>query len=122
MNIDHILNLVISKLRQKFPDALYKGSLVKKTRAFNPSTNNVESTGPDVPVEIEVIFDTFTDDEISSSGIRATDVKLYVIGGPIENIDFYDAVTIFDKSYSIAKVITSYVGSTAAVFTIAARR
>ena len=121
MNLDSILNTAISRLKASFPEAVYKGSLIKKTRAFDASTNTTtEVIAQEMPAEF--IFDGFKLDEISSSSILATDVKIHVIANEVKSIDFYDAVVIGDDTYQIIQKTDTVVGAKAALFTIVARR
>jgi len=121
MNVDQIIALTVSSLRAAMPEALYKGSLIKRTRAFNTytSTNDLED---EVVTPVEVVFDKFTTQELSGSVIKSTMVKLIIIAEVIKDIDFYDVLNVLDFDYRIINKIDSLVGSKAVVFTIIAEK
>ena len=119
MNIDKILALVVRTIKTSVPDAIYKGSLIKKTRAFDPSSSTMIE-GIEVVTPAEIIFDVITAEEVIGTTIKYTDVKLHIIANDIKTIDFYQLVKVDSKEYKIKKLLTNVVGSKAALFTVIA--
>lgn len=117
MNVDSILRTAISAVKSAMPEAIYQGSLVKKTRAFNPSdSTTIEMDSVIKPAEI--IFDTLTSEEIVGTTIKQSSIKMHIVADQIADIDFYQYVRVNSKDYKIARLIQSIVGSKTAVFTI----
>lgn len=117
MNVDKILALVVRTIKTSLPDAIYQGSLVKKTRAFDPSSSSVIE-GEDVVTPAEIIFDVITAEETVGTTIKHTDVKLHIIANKIQSIDFDQFIKVDSKEYRIKKLVTSVVGTKVALFTI----
>ena len=121
MNVDQILNIAVSSLRATMPEALYKGSLIKRTRAFDASTGT-NDVSDEVVTPVEVVFDKFTTEELSGSVIKSTQVKLIIIANDVKDIDFYDVVNVLSSDYRIINKIDILVGSNAVLFTIIAEK
>ncbi len=119
MTVDQILNLSISSLKKAMPEAIYQGSLVKTTRAFDASSSVARVIESDV-TPVEIVFDSFTSEEINGTTIKSTDVKLIVIANEVKSIDFYDAIRVEGVDYKITRKIDTVVGSKNALFTIVA--
>lgn len=119
MNVDQILAIAVKSIKSAMPEALYKGSLVKQTRAFN-SSNSTTSVIDTVLTDVEIIFDGFTSEELVSSSVKNTDVKLHIIANNVSNIDFYDIIRANGFDYRIGKKLDIVVGSKTALFTIVA--
>ncbi len=119
MTIDQILNIAVKSIKSAMPEALYKGSLVQQTRAFNASTS-VNALVDSVITDVEVVFDNFTSEEVIGSTIMTTDVKLHIIANEVFNIDFYQIVRVRGADYKIKRKLEVVVGSKAALFTIVA--
>lgn len=120
MNLDEILNLASNTLKANFPESIYSGFLVKENRVYNPSTNIATDNPEQKPVEI--ILDNLTQDEIQASGIVSSDLKMYIIGNAINDINFYDFIIYKNSKYRIFRVIESIVGSESAIWTIICRK
>lgn len=119
MNIDLILDTAVKAIKSSAPDAIYQGSLIKETRAFNPSTRTNEVT-VSAEVAVEIIFDAVTTEDVSGSNISDTIVKLYIIANEVDDINFYDIVRIKNRDYRISRKVENLVGSKVALFTILA--
>lgn len=121
MNVDQILDLAVKSIRASMPEALYKGSLIRRTRAFDASsgTNDVVD---EITSDVEIVFDKFTTEELSGSVIKSTSLKLIIIATDIKSIDFYTTVRVLDSDYRIVSKIDVLVGSNAALFTIIAEK
>lgn len=121
MNVDHIVHLAVSSLRAAMPEALYQGSLIKKTRAFDASTCTNEEVD-EVVTPVEVVFDKFTFEELSGGTIKSTQVKLIIIADDVKDVDFYDLVHVLDADYRIINKVDVLIGSNAVLFTIIAEK
>ncbi len=117
---DQILDIAIKSIKSTYPEAIYQGSLVKQTRAFDASTSKARLIDSDV-TPVEIIFDNFKYQEIIGSNILATDVKLIIIANVVADIDFYQIVRVKGHDYTIKTKIDTVVGSQAALFTIVAQ-
>lgn len=120
MNVDQILDLAIKSIKSALPEAIYQGSLVKQTRAFDASQSKARLIDDEV-TPVEIIFDNFKYQEIIGSNILATDVKLMIIADVVTNIDFYQVVRVKNHDYTIKTKLDTVVGSKAALFTIVAQ-
>ncbi len=121
MNIQLILEKAIAAIKQKLPEAIYNGFLVSQITAFDPETNtNTVSSTLNTPVEI--IFDTLTQEEIQASTILETDLKMYVVGDKINDINFYQLIKANGKMYKILRKTDQVIGSKTALWTIIARQ
>lgn len=120
MTVDQILRIAIKSLKAAMPEAIYQGSLVKQTRAFDTSNSSARLIDS-VVTPTEIIFDTFTAEEKLGSDILSTDVKLYIIANDVKAIDFYDIVRLSNKDYKIKQKIEAVIGSKTALFTIKAQ-
>jgi hypothetical protein len=120
MNVDQILDVAIRSIKSALPEAIYQGSLVKQTRAFDASTSKARLIESEI-TPVEVIFDSFKYQEIIGSNILATDVKLMIIANAVFDIDFYTVVRVKGNDYTIKNKLDTVVGSTAALFTIVAQ-
>lgn len=121
MNVDSILAIAVSSLKASMPEALYQGSLIKRTRAFDASTGT-NDVSDEVVTPVEVVFDKFTTEELSGSVIKSTSVKLIIIANDVKNIDFYDVLTVLDSEYRIISKLDVLIGSNAVLFTIIAEK
>ena len=121
MTVDQILELSISSLKKAMPEAIYRGSLVKQTRAFDASTS-VNEIVDSVVTPVEVVFDKFTYEELSGGTIKSTQVKLIIIASDVKDIDFYDLVRVLDADYRIINKVDVLIGSNAVLFTIIAEK
>lgn len=119
MTVDQILELSIASLKKAMPEAIYQGSLVKKTRAFDASSSVARLVDADV-TPVEIVFDSFTSEEINGTTIKSTDVKLIIIANEVKSIDFYDAIRVNGADYKISRKIDTVVGAKSALFTIIA--
>jgi len=120
MKTDQILDIAVKSIKSAMPEAIFQGSLVKNTRAFNPSTNSVTLTP--TTIDVEVIFDTFTSNEALGSSIKVTDLKLHIIANELTTLDFYSLVNARGGQFKIKQVIDSVVGTKSAIFTIIAEK
>ena len=121
MTVDQILELSISSLKKAMPEAIYQGSLVKQTRAFDASSSVARLIDSDVR-QVEIVFDSFTSEEIIGTTIKSTDVKLHIVANDVKNIDFYDVVRLESVDYKISKLLETVVGAKRALFTIIASK
>jgi hypothetical protein len=119
MTVDQILELSVASLKKAMPEAIYQGSLIKLTRAFDASSS-VSRVIESEERPVEIVFDSFTSEEISGTSIKATDVKLIVIANDVKSIDFYDVIRIKGLEYKINRKIDTVVGAKNALFTIVA--
>ena len=119
MTVDQILELSIASLKKAMPEAIYQGSLVKQTRAFDASSSVARLVDSDV-TPVEIVFDSFTSEEINGTTIKATDVKLIIIANDVKVIDFYDVIRVKGIDYKISRKIDTVVGAKSALFTILA--
>ena len=119
MNVDKILSLAVKSIKSAMPEALYKGSIVRQTRAFNSSNSTAYLVDSEV-TDVEVIFDSFTSEEVIGSSIMSTDVKLHIIANEVKDIGFYQVVRVKGADYKIKRKIDTVIGSNAALFTIVA--
>jgi len=119
MTVDQILNIAIKSIKSAMPEALYKGSLVQQTRAFDASTS-VATVTDSVLTDVEIVFDSFTSEEVIGSSIMSTDIKLHIIANVVKNIDFYQLVRVNGLDYRIKRKLDTVIGSNAALFTIVA--
>lgn len=120
MTVDQMLDLAINSIKSSMPEAIYKGSLVRQTRAFDASTSKARLIDSDI-TPVEVVFDNFKYQEIIGSNILATDVKLIIIANEIQSIDFFTLVRIENKDYTIKSKLETVIGSKVALFTIVAQ-
>lgn len=120
MNIDVILNKIIRTLRVTRPETLFLGQLIKENRVFNPATLENVSDGRPIVKDVEIIFDSITTEDVGSSVIKDTAVKLIIIASAVKDIDFYDLIRINANDYTISKKIDIVVGSDVALFTVIA--
>lgn len=121
MNIDSILKLTVNSLKAAMPDAITVGQLKRSVKEYDAATlKTVEISSS--TLNVEIIMDSITDEEIQASSILKTDLKLYVIGDKINEISYYDSVIVEGKSYKIFKLVDQVVGSKSAVWTIIARK
>lgn len=120
MKVDAILQLAIRSLKAKMPEAIFQGSLVKQTRAFDTSKSTARVIDSDI-TPVEIIFDSFKAEELVGSNILSTDVKLHVIANNVKSIDFYTSIKIDEKYYTIKQKTEAVIGSKIALFTIAAQ-
>ena len=120
MTVDQILNLAVKSIKAKMPEAIYQGSLVKQTNAFD-AANSVARTIDEVVTPVEIVFDSFKSEELLGSNILSTNVKLIIIANEVKSIDFYSCVRIGLLNYTIKQLVESVVGSKVALFTIAAK-
>jgi hypothetical protein len=119
MTVDQILELAVASLKKAMPEAIYQGSLVKKTRAFDASSSVARLVDTDV-TPVEIVFDSLSSEEINGTTIKTSDLKLIIIANAVKTIDFYDAVRVNGNDYKISKKIETIVGSKNALFTIIA--
>lgn len=119
MTVDQMLNLAITSLKKAMPEAIFQGSLVSSTRAFDASISANRIIENEV-VPAEIVFDSFTSEEIAGTNILSTDVKLIIIADKIKSIEFYNSVRIGVLDYKIKRKIETVVGSNKALFTIVA--
>jgi len=117
---DRILQLAVSTIKSAIPEAIYQGSLVRQTRAFDASQSINRVIESDV-TPVEVIFDNFKYQEIIGSNILANDVKLIIIADKVFDIDFYQVVRVKGNDYTIKTKIDTVIGSKATLFTIVAQ-
>jgi len=120
MTVDQMLNLAVKSLKSKMPEAIYQGSLVKQTRAFDASTSSARTIDA-VVTPAEIVFDSFKSEELLGSNILSTDVKLMIIANNIKSIDFYSVVRVGSIDYTIKQKLETVVGATVALFTIVAK-
>lgn len=119
MNVDSILAVSISALRRAMPEAIYQGSLVKQTRAFDSSSGSARIVKTD-ETPVEIVFDSFTSEEVNGTTIKATDVKIIIIANDVKSIDFYDLVRVNKTDYKIKRKVDTVIGSSSALFSIVA--
>lgn len=119
MTVDQILDVAISSLKKAMPEAIYRGSLVKQTRAFDASSSTARVIDSEI-TSVEIVFDSFTSEEISGTTIKATDVKLIIIANDVKSIDFYNIVRVKGFDYLISRKVDTVVGSKNALFTVIA--
>jgi hypothetical protein len=113
----------IDTVKRVSPDVIYTGSLIKVSRAVNPSTNTVVENDTIEPVEI--IQDVIKADEIDGLTVLRTDFKLHIIARNGINVDFYDELIIKnnvtgDKRLKIKLKTDIAVGIRSLMFTIIA--
>lgn len=121
MNTDSILKLAVNTLKSTFPSAIYQGTISVVESQYNPVTLMNEDVAT-TSNPIEIIMDTLTSEEIQASNLLSTDLKLYVIGDKVDNIDFYSFIFFNNEKYKIKKLINQLVGSKTALWTIACRK
>ena len=120
MTVDQILNLAIKSLKSKMPEAVYQGSLVKQTRAFDSSNSSARSID-EVVTPVEIVFDSFKSEELLGSNILSTDVKLIIVANNVKSIDFYSLIRVGLIDYTIKQKLETVIGATVALFTIVAK-
>lgn len=116
-----ILDTVVSKLKKTFPEAIFDAKLQVDNRQFDPATNTTTLLS-NPKVNVEVIFDNLTQNEIQASELLLSDLKLYVIGDKTINIDYYEFIVICSDRYRIFKKLEHQVGDKTALWTIVARK
>jgi len=123
LNIQSMVESAIDTVKRVSPDVIYTGSLIKVSRAVNPSTNTVVENDTIEPVEI--IQDVIKADEIDGLTVLRTDFKLHIIARNGINVDFYDELIIKnnvtgDKRLKIKLKTDIAVGIRSLMFTIIA--
>lgn len=116
-----LLDTLVSKLKKTFPEAIFDAELQVENRQFNPATNTTTILSHP-KVNVEVIFDNLTQDEIQASELLVSDLKLYIVGDKTIDIDYYEFVVICNDRYRIFKKLENQVGDKTALWTIVARK
>lgn len=123
LNIQALVESAIDTVKRVSPDVIYTGSLIRISRAVNPSTNTV--TNVEVVEPVEIVQDIIKADEMDGAVILRTDFKLHVIARNNINVDFYDEILIKnnvtgDRRLKIKIKTDVAVGVRSLIFTIIA--